>query len=265
MQDLLIDRFVEHREATAEGEEERIRELEADIDDLLREKEEVEKWATAGSGSCHSDAQASPPVGSTFEPAQHAQAFDSISMTLSPSTASRACWLGLRHRAQARRRRRDRDGKVRRKAGLSCDRHCPAGSQIKKWPDDGKGLRMSFADVGSTSGWRIPTFWFKSQGIDPKTYFQYHEGSTHPANEIAVANGQSDLATDFDRNRTAMIENGAISPTATKIVWNSDDLPNDMRSPFALGSIRDRRKDSSDSDRGHGRPGQRSTAPAPPQ
>jgi phosphonate transport system substrate-binding protein len=29
---------------------------------------------------------------------------------------------------------------------------------IKKWPDDGKGLRMSFADVGSTSGWLIPTF-----------------------------------------------------------------------------------------------------------
>ena len=49
LQDLLIDRFVEHREATAEGEEERIRELEAEIDDLLREEEEVEKWATAGS------------------------------------------------------------------------------------------------------------------------------------------------------------------------------------------------------------------------
>lgn len=99
--------------------------------------------------------------------------------------------------------------------------------EIKKWPDDGKGLRMSFADVGSTSGWLIPTFWFKSRGLDPKTYFQYHEGSTHPANEIAVANGQTDLATDFDRNRTAMIEKGAISPTATKIVWTSDDLPND--------------------------------------
>jgi phosphonate transport system substrate-binding protein len=86
---------------------------------------------------------------------------------------------------------------------------------------------MSFADVGSTSGWLIPTYWFKSRGLDPKTYFQYHEGSTHPANEIAVANGQSDLATDFDRNRTAMIESGAISPQATKIVWTSDDLPND--------------------------------------
>jgi phosphonate transport system substrate-binding protein len=98
---------------------------------------------------------------------------------------------------------------------------------IKKWPDDGKGLHMSFADVGSTSGWLIPTFWFKSRGLDPKTYFQYHEGATHAANEISVANEQSDLATDFDRNRTAMIENGAISPQATKIVWTSDDLPND--------------------------------------
>ena len=49
LQDLLIHRFVEHREATAEEREERVRKLEAEIDDLLREMEEVEKWATAGS------------------------------------------------------------------------------------------------------------------------------------------------------------------------------------------------------------------------
>jgi hypothetical protein len=49
LQDLLIDRFVEHREATAEGEDERVKRLEAEIDDLLRQKEEVEKWATLGS------------------------------------------------------------------------------------------------------------------------------------------------------------------------------------------------------------------------
>lgn len=99
--------------------------------------------------------------------------------------------------------------------------------EIEKWPEDGKGLRISFADVGSTSGWLIPTYWFKSHKIDPKDFFQYHEGATHAANEISVANGQSDLATDFDRNRTAMIESGAIGPQATKIVWTSDDLPND--------------------------------------
>ena len=36
------------REATAEGQEERGKTLEAEIDELLREKEEVAKWATVG-------------------------------------------------------------------------------------------------------------------------------------------------------------------------------------------------------------------------
>jgi hypothetical protein len=49
LQDLLIDRFVEQREAAAEGQEERVKSLEAEIDNLLREKREVEKWATVGS------------------------------------------------------------------------------------------------------------------------------------------------------------------------------------------------------------------------
>ena len=49
LQDLLIDRFVEHREAVAGGRAARVEALEAEIDDLLREKEEVEKWATVGS------------------------------------------------------------------------------------------------------------------------------------------------------------------------------------------------------------------------
>jgi len=49
LQDLLIERFVEHREAVAEGQEERVRTVEAQIDTLLREKEEIEKWATVGS------------------------------------------------------------------------------------------------------------------------------------------------------------------------------------------------------------------------
>ena len=98
---------------------------------------------------------------------------------------------------------------------------------IKTWPDDAKGLRISFADVGSTSGWLIPTAWFKAKGIDPKVHFKYSDGATHAANEIAVANGQTDLATDFDRNRTAMIEGGRLDPKATKIIWTSDPLPND--------------------------------------
>lgn len=98
---------------------------------------------------------------------------------------------------------------------------------IATWPEDAKGLSISFADVGSTSGWLVPTYWFKTKGIDPKTYFKYREGASHPANETAVANGQVDLATDYDRNYNAMIERGLIKADQVKIVWTSDPLPND--------------------------------------
>ena len=49
VQDLLIERFVEQREAVAEGQKERVKTVEAEIDSLLREKEEIEKWAAVGS------------------------------------------------------------------------------------------------------------------------------------------------------------------------------------------------------------------------
>ena len=49
LQDLLIERFVEHRKAVAEGQEERVKAVEAEIDSLLRERDEIEKWAAVGS------------------------------------------------------------------------------------------------------------------------------------------------------------------------------------------------------------------------
>ena len=99
--------------------------------------------------------------------------------------------------------------------------------KIEKWPEDAKGLQLQLADLGSTSGWLIPTFWFKSKGIDPKTYFKYRDGSTHAANVTAVATGQVDVASDFDRNFNAMIEKGVVKASDAKIVWKSDPLPND--------------------------------------
>lgn len=98
---------------------------------------------------------------------------------------------------------------------------------IKNWPEDAKGMSISFADVGSTSGWLIPTWWFQTHGIAPKTFFKYREGASHAANEVAVVSGQVDLATDYDRNRNAMIEKGTIPADATKIFWESEPLPND--------------------------------------
>ena len=99
---------------------------------------------------------------------------------------------------------------------------------VKSWPDGAKGKRVSFADVGSTSGWLIPTFYaMEVWKIDPKTYWKYSEGATHAANEIAVSSGQVDMATDFDRNRNAMIASGKVKEDSNKIIWTSAPLPND--------------------------------------
>jgi phosphonate transport system substrate-binding protein len=102
-----------------------------------------------------------------------------------------------------------------------------ADTTIVNWPADAKGQRISFADAGSTSGWLIPTHWFKTQGIDPKTYFQYRDGASHAAQVISVASGQTDLATDFDRNLNVILDRGAVKPDQIKVVWTSDPLPND--------------------------------------
>jgi phosphonate transport system substrate-binding protein len=100
--------------------------------------------------------------------------------------------------------------------------------EVKKFPDDTKGRSISFADVGSTSGWLIPSYYAKEVWkIDPKSFWKYSEGATHGANEIAVQAGQVDLATDFDRNRNGMIASGRIKPDGTKVVWQSAPLPND--------------------------------------
>ncbi len=100
--------------------------------------------------------------------------------------------------------------------------------EVSKFPDDTKGRSISFADVGSTSGWLVPSYYAKEVWkIDPKTYWKYTDGSTHAANEIAVSSGQVDMATDFDRNRNAMIASGKVKEDSNKIVWTSDPLPND--------------------------------------
>lgn len=99
---------------------------------------------------------------------------------------------------------------------------------VSRFPDDTRGKSISFADVGSTSGWLIPTYTARTVWkIDPRTFWEYREGATHAANEIAVSAGQADLATDFDRNRNAMIASGKVAADANKIVWTSDPLPND--------------------------------------
>ena len=59
---------------------------------------------------------------------------------------------------------------------------------VSRFPDDTRGRSISFADLGSTSGWLIPTYYAaRVWKIDPKAFWKYSEGAAHPANEIAVA------------------------------------------------------------------------------
>jgi len=102
-----------------------------------------------------------------------------------------------------------------------------AGLSITRFPDDARGLSISFADAGSTSGWLIPHHWFLTQGIDPRSFFRYRDGASHAANVISVASGQVDLATDFDRNLNAMLASGRVRPEQVQVVWRSAPLPND--------------------------------------
>jgi len=102
------------------------------------------------------------------------------------------------------------------------------GLTIARWPEDAKGLSMQMLDVGSTSGWLVPTHWFRQRGIEPKTFFgKYAEGAAAAAAQMATIGGQVDLATGWDTHRNTMIKNGTIKADSNRVVWESDPLPNE--------------------------------------
>ncbi|MDZ4770526.1 MAG: phosphate/phosphite/phosphonate ABC transporter substrate-binding protein [Chloroflexota bacterium] len=104
----------------------------------------------------------------------------------------------------------------------------PPEEEVRAWLDAAAQYGISFADLGSTSGYLIPTAFFQTYDIEPRAHFaSYNEGATHAANETAVVNGQVQLATDFDRNRNTMISNGAFTADQSVIYWQSAPLPND--------------------------------------
>jgi phosphonate transport system substrate-binding protein len=96
------------------------------------------------------------------------------------------------------------------------------------FPEDARGLAMQFLDVGSTSGWLVPTHYLRSRGLEPKTYFgKYAEGASAAAAQMAVINGQVDLCTGWDTHRNTMIKNNLIKLDANRVVWESAPLPNE--------------------------------------
>jgi phosphonate transport system substrate-binding protein len=92
---------------------------------------------------------------------------------------------------------------------------------------DLKGKSFAFGDKGSTSGYLIPFHFFQQQGIDPDKYFSRVLYTKHQAIETQVTSGQLDAGADYNRNRNAMIESGLIKAERSKIIWQSNPLPND--------------------------------------
>ena len=94
--------------------------------------------------------------------------------------------------------------------------------------EDLKGKTFAFGDKGSTSGYLIPTHQFLKMGIaDPEKFFSKVLYTKHQAIETQVTRGELDAGADYDRNRNAMIEQGLIKASDSKIIWTSAPLPND--------------------------------------
>ena len=91
----------------------------------------------------------------------------------------------------------------------------------------GKGRSFAFGDKGSTSGYLIPRHFFMQQGIDPEKHFGRVVYTKHQAIQTQVTAGQIDAGADYNRNRTAMIDQGLIRADRSKIIWQSAPLPND--------------------------------------
>lgn len=107
-------------------------------------------------------------------------------------------------------------------------------AMIVTHPDSGinsvadlKGRTFAFGDKGSTSGYLIPLHFFMKQGIDPAKHFSRVLHTKHQAIQTQVTAGQIDAGADYNRNRDAMIAQGLIKAERSKIIWQSDPLPND--------------------------------------
>ncbi|CAN7397411.1 MULTISPECIES: phosphate/phosphite/phosphonate ABC transporter substrate-binding protein [unclassified Variovorax] len=91
----------------------------------------------------------------------------------------------------------------------------------------GKGRTFAFGDKGSTSGYLIPQHFFMQQGLDPEKHFARVLYTKHQTIQTQVTAGQLDAGADYNRNRTAMIDQGLIKADRSKIIWQSAPLPND--------------------------------------
>ena len=98
----------------------------------------------------------------------------------------------------------------------------------------GKGRSFAFGDKGSTSGYLIPFHLFQQRGVDPEKHFARVLYTKHQAIQTQVTAGQLDAGADYNRNRSAMIDQGLIKAERSKVIWQSAPLPNDALAVSAV-------------------------------
>lgn len=103
--------------------------------------------------------------------------------------------------------------------------------------EDMRGRSLAFSDPNSTSGFQVPGWFLRRQGMDPATFFSRTGFSgSHEQSVIAVINGTYDASvvsySNDERNTfQRMVEKGMIPAGAVRVVWRSPLIPN---SPFVV-------------------------------
>ncbi len=99
--------------------------------------------------------------------------------------------------------------------------------------EDLEGHSLAFPDPNSTSGFLVPNYYFRRQGIDVDTFFS-RTGLTgnHENGILAVIDGNYDAATTFWNNELLgniqrMEDKGMIEKGAVRIIWKSPLIPNE--------------------------------------
>ena len=111
-----------------------------------------------------------------------------------------------------------------------------AGSPYKTLADL-KGKTLAFADPNSTSGFQVPNYFLRKEGIVPEQFFgRTGFAGSHENGVLAVINGTYDATATWYRNEQRsnfqrMQDKKMIPPGALRVVWTSPKLP---ESPYTL-------------------------------
>ncbi|MDL2400082.1 phosphonate ABC transporter substrate-binding protein [Rhizobium mayense] len=105
--------------------------------------------------------------------------------------------------------------------------------------DDLKGKVLAWADPNSTSGYAVPLYFMKKDGIDPSTFFSKTPFSgSHELGVVGVVNGTFDAAADDwtnpqKSNALRMEGKGMVPKGSTRVIWTSNLIPN---GPYVMRS-----------------------------